>query len=414
MGAVRLDRRSRQWIAGAALLGLVLRLGFGLIYWNARPLTRDEREYLSLARSLVAGDGYVYDREIMDGPVEPFGRAPGYSVFLALSGGGRDVVTEVPASVKIVQSFIGAFGVLVVGGLAFRMAGATAARAAALLAACYPPLVWIAAYALSEALFWPLGLLLAWSFDRAIGARARAGAAAFGVGAFAGLVVLIRAATMVSLPIAGMWLLFQRRLVTALAMAAGLAAVLLPWALRNYEHHGRFVLVASDGGVTFWTGNHPQQPGDGDMAANPWLKADNLALRARHPGLSEEQMEPIYYREAFTWIGTHPLDWIKLEARKAFYLVVPIGPSYRLHSPLYFWASVISYGLLLPVAVAGFVRLGRSRRRTPGLWLMASAAVGVCLVFFPQERFRIPTIDPTLVLCAGAAFLRRAEAEGVA
>jgi hypothetical protein len=186
--------------------------------------------------------------------------------------------------------------------------------------------------------------------------------------------------------------------------------VLLPWAWRNLDHHGRFVLVASDGGVTFWTGNHPWQPGDGDMAANPWLKLDSQALRARHPGLTEEQMEPIYYREAFAWIRANPMDWLALEARKLFYTVVPIGSSYKLHSPLYFWASVLSYGLLLPFSILGFIRLGVWRRRTPGLWIMALAAVGVCLVFFPQERFRIPTIDPTLVICAGAAFLRRAEA----
>jgi hypothetical protein len=27
----------------------------------------------------------------------------------------------------------------------------------------------------------------------------------------------------------------------------------------------------------------------------------------------------------------------------------------------------------------------------------------VSLLFFPQERFRIPVIDPTLILCAAAA-----------
>ena len=47
--------------------------------------------------------------------------------------------------------------------------------------------------------------------------------------------------------------------------------------LRNYAHDGRFVLVASDGGVTFWTGNHPLAIGEGDLAANP-------AAQARQPG----------------------------------------------------------------------------------------------------------------------------------
>ena len=70
-------------------------------------MTRDEREYLSLARSLAAGDGFVYDAAVATGPVEPFGRAPGYPVFLALVGGGRAVTESVPASVKVAQSVVG-------------------------------------------------------------------------------------------------------------------------------------------------------------------------------------------------------------------------------------------------------------------------------------------------------------------
>jgi hypothetical protein len=123
-------------------------------------------------------------------------------------------------------------------------------------------------------------------------------------------------------------------------------------------------------------------------------------------------MEPIYYREALAWIRSSPVDWLALEARKLLYLIVPIGPSYTVHSRLYLWASVLSYGLLLPCAVAGFVRLGRRRGRTPGVWLLAWSAVAVSLLFFPQERFRIPVIDPALILCAGALAAPRREEPG--
>jgi hypothetical protein len=124
-------------------------------------------------------------------------------------------------------------------------------------------------------------------------------------------------------------------------------------------------------------------------------------------------MEPVYYREAFAWIRAHPADWLALEARKLFYLIVPIGPSYTLHSTRYFVASVVSYGVLLPIAVAGFVRLGGRRRRSPGLWLALAASVAVALIFFPQERFRLPVIDPTLIVCAAALWRERPEAAQV-
>jgi hypothetical protein len=179
------------------------------------------------------------------------------------------------------------------------------------------------------------------------------------------------------------------------------AITIAPWTARNWHAYGRPVLVASEGGVTFWTGNHPLAIGDGDLAANPAIKAANLALRAQHPGLSPEEMEGVYYREAFAWIASAPVDWLRLMARKAFYTVVPVGPSYRLHSSLYYWGSVVPYAIVLPFAIAG-IRACRGRASQPrALWLLAASASLVCLVFFPQERFRIPVLDPALIVMAG-------------
>ena len=53
-----------------------------------------------------------------------------------------------------------------------------------------------------------------------------------------------------------------------------------PWTARNAAVYGRFVLVASEGGVTFWTGNHREARGEGDLAANPHLKPLNREFRA--------------------------------------------------------------------------------------------------------------------------------------
>jgi 4-amino-4-deoxy-L-arabinose transferase-like glycosyltransferase len=398
------DRLPVAWLTAAALAGLAARLAFGLLYWTHQPLTRDELEYLSLARSLAAGHGFVYDELLRAGSFVPFGRAPGYPAFIALVGAGGAATTSVPAALKIAQACVGALGVWLVGVIAHRLAGARAARAAAALAAIYPPLVWIAGYAWSEALFWPAGLLVAWLFDRALAQPSRI-AAAIVCGLAVGAGLLIRPGLLLFLPIAGIYLLLRRRVVMLVGLALGVALIVGPWTIRNYVHHGRLMIVASDGGVTFWTGNHPLATGDGDMAANVAIKQDNIRLRAEHPGLTEEAMEPIYYREALAWIAAHPLAWLGLEARKAFYLVAPIGPSYTLHSLRYFVASVVSYGVVLVLAIVGATTRGRHLGRTPGLWMLAASAVLTCLVFFSQERFRIPIIDPALVVLGGAGLV---------
>jgi 4-amino-4-deoxy-L-arabinose transferase-like glycosyltransferase len=403
---VPVETSHRRWIIAFAILGVALRLAFGLGYWVHRPLTRDEVEYLSLARSLAAGRGFVYDEAVLSGPVQPFGRAPGYPLFLALTGGGGPATPSVPASVKLAQSVVGGIGIVLVAILAARVAGRKAGRAAALIAAVYPPLVWLPAYAYSEAVFWPVGLAIALVLDWLMETDRPGGVHAAVAGILTGAGILLRAALTVLLPIVALWLLVRRQLLKLALFALGTAVVLLPWAARNYAHHGRFVLVASDGGVTFWTGNNALATGEGDMAANPDIKIESLRLRREHPDLTEEQMEPVYYREAFSWIRAHPAAWAGLELKKAFYLVVPIGPSYRLHSAAYFVLSALSYAVLLPLAILGVVRAGAARWRTPGLWLMFASAIAVCLVFFPQERFRLPVIDPVLVIFAGTLVSR--------
>jgi hypothetical protein len=393
-----------SFLFAAAAIGLALRLGFGLLYWTGQPLTRDEREYLSLARSVAAGNGFVYDAEVQAAATPPFGRAPGYPAFLAMVGGGRGIVAAVPTPVKVAQSLMGAVGVVILGVLGARLAGSATARAAAIGAAIYPPLVWIASYAFSEAIAWPLGLLAAWLFDRAVDSPAPGGVRALVAGLAIGATALVRPGALMFLLIACGWLAVRLAPRAAIVCLAGALLVVLPWTARNYVRFGRIVLVASEGGVTFWTGNNPGAIGDGDFAANPALRIDSDALRRAHPGLSEEQMEPIYYRDAWSWMRSHPVDWLALEARKAFYLVVPIGPSYRVHSVLYYASSLLSYSAALILAVAGSFRLGARRRRIVGVWLLAASAVVTCLIFFSQERFRIPAIDPALLLCASGVW----------
>ncbi len=397
MTAARTRLPRSVWLAAG--LGVVLRLAFGLAYWVNEPLTRDEIEYLTLARNLADGRGLTLAAE--DGAHDAFGRAPGYPAFLALLGAAPDPA-GVPTRVKIAQALVGGIGVVLVALLAARLAGTRAALVAAWLAAAYPPLVWIAARAFSEALFWPVSVAAILLFDRATDRTPRGHSALVGAGVVAGLALLIRPGFVFFVPLAALWLAVRHHPVAAVTFCAGAVLCVAPWTARNAYHHGRFVLVAPTGGVNFWIGNHPLATGDGDMAANVDLKRAHQALRAEHPQLSEEQMEPVYYREALAWIRAEPAAWARLQFRKVFYFVVPIGSSYRLHSTRYIVASLVSFGLLAVVSLAGLWRLGRDSAASPGLWLALGTALVASLVFFPQERYRISTLDPLLLAAAGA------------
>ena len=399
---------ARRLILGAAVLGLVVRLAFGLLYWTGKPLTHDEREYLALARSVSAGRGFVYDAAHETGTAQQFGRAPVYPLFLSLIGAGAEEYPASPARVKIAQAIVGAIGVWLIGTIALRTAGVTGSVAAALIAAVYPPLVWICAYVLSETLYSTIALAAVLMADRGLDRAGAAGRSSAGrswmlaAGVATGIAILARPAMIFFLPLAIAWMWWQRRAALGVLLVVTALAVVAPWTARNARVFHRFVLVASEGGVTFWTGNHPLARGEGDMAANPEIKRAEIAFREQRPGLTAEQLEPLFYRDALRYIAAHPVWWLGLLLRKAFYTVVPIGPSYTLHSTAYLAASVASYLLLLPVAAWGWWSR-RRERPAEALFVLAVSAVLAGLVFFPQERFRIPVIDPSLIVCAAAA-----------
>jgi 4-amino-4-deoxy-L-arabinose transferase-like glycosyltransferase len=398
-----------QWSRGVAVamgVGLLVRLLFAFGYWVDKPLTHDEQEYLHLAQNMADGHGLTYDppRGSMD--VERFGRAPLYPVVLSFVA--RLVSpTYLVTATRILQSIFGALSILLIALIARQAAGAGAGTIAGWIAALYPPLVWLPAYVLSESLYLPLALANVLLLGRIVTGTSSPSWLLAACGVVGGLAALTRPVHLIFLLLAGVWLLLRWQVRWAMLIAVGALVVTAPWTVRNYQQYGRFVLIASEGGITFWTGNHPLSPGEGDMAANPEIKRDNQRLRAEHPGLTAEELEPIYYREALGRIASRPLWWVGLELRKLFYLIVPIGPSYTLHSARYLIATLVSYFVLLPLGGAGLVMLVRQGRSPQAPWLLLISAIVASLIFFPQERFRIPSIDPVLIVGAAAVLAQR-------
>jgi hypothetical protein len=67
---------------------------------------------------------------------------------------------------------------------------------------------------------------------------------------------------------------------------------------------------------------------------------------------------------------------------------------------------VIPYTLLVPFAVAGVRRLLRRENAATPLLLLAASVVLTALIFFPHERYRIPVLDPTVIVAAAVVFAK--------
>jgi 4-amino-4-deoxy-L-arabinose transferase-like glycosyltransferase len=234
-------------VAAAVGVGLVVRLLFAFGYWVDKPLTHDEQEYLHLAQNAAAGRGLTYDPPEGPAPVERFGRAPLYPLLLSVVSRITPPV-HLLSAIRIAQSLLGAVAVLLLALVARQAAGPSAGTIAAWIAALYPPLVWQPSYVLSEALYVPLAfanvLLLAHAIER----RHQASVSSWVLvtcGVLGGLAALTRPVHVVFLIVAGVWLLLRRHGQWAILLAIGALVVIAPWTARNYQQHGRLVLIAS-------------------------------------------------------------------------------------------------------------------------------------------------------------------------
>lgn len=404
-------------VAVALVVGLAARLAFSLVYWHDKPLTHDEQEYLAYGINIARGAGFT---RTLPGAFEgentlAFSRAPLYPAFLAavfrVTGVPAAMPIAVPSVVQVSQAVVGCVGVWLASLIATRMSGPATGAMAAWLTALWPSQVWLSAYALSEVLYAPLvfgaayaaGAALDWH-DRPASESPRLSPVIAGL--VMGLAALTRSAAL-AFALVTAWL-FWRRLSWRAAAAFVLATtcVVAPWTWRNALVHGRLIPVAADGGVNLWIGNHPYATGEGDMATNVPLKRAHRAVVSSHPGAGPEVLDEVFGREALRWIVESPMRVARLVAVKAFYAVVPIGPSYRAHSTMYAVASAVPYAVALPFAIAAVARWRRLTRPPVMLIALAGSAWLLMLVFFPHERYRLPAIDPVVIVLA-AAWLTR-------
>ena len=284
---------------------------------------------------------------------------------------------------------------------------------AAWLMALWPSQVWMSAYALSEVLYAPLVLGATLALGAALDWHGRVPATARRVtplavaGLCLGCAALTRSAALAFLVVGCALVWWRLSFVHAAVLALAAILVVAPWTWRNWRVHERVIPVAADAGVNLWIGNHPLATGEGDLATNTPLKQAYRARIADHPGRGPEALDGLFAREALGWLAESPARLAWLAARKAFYAIVPVGPSYRAHSRAYVLASVVPYAIALPLAVAATLGWRAFGRPPIALLALVASAWLLMLVFFPHERYRLPVIDPALVVLTSVWVTRR-------
>ncbi len=365
----------------------------------------DDVEFNNLALRVSQGEGYVGDQ----GQPTSF-RAPGWPLFLA--GIYRLAGPCVPL-VYAVLCFLGAVACVLTYILARELIAEGPARVAGLLAAFYLPHIYFSAGFLSEALFVPCLTLGIWLFLKA---RQRssltllilAGLAlswATLTRPFALLVWPILLAVLALTP-SSRW----SRLPKMLAFTAAFFACIIPWTIRNQHVHGRFVLVATNGGSTFYGGNNERVAHEFRQLGN-WLSTEELPHRdwiVTAP--TEVEHDKREWQLGLDWLRDHPTAVPLLAGYKLARLILWL-PDFDGGSRWFYAVRFLGYAPFLFLMILGLWRGVRSFGWSWD-WLIVHGAllatIATALLFWGSPRFRDANM-PFLMLYAalGVATLRR-------
>jgi Flp pilus assembly protein TadD len=365
-------------------------------------LLGDSRGYDIWAQQIAAGDWMGRD-VFYQAPLYPYFLGVVYSLF------GRDLMV-----LRLVQAVLGAVACVALADAVKRLVSPRAGLIAGVMLALYPPAIFFDAL-VQKSVLDVLFICLALAIIARIVADGDTPGRWLTLGAVLGALALTRENAVVLAAIVVVWALTRQRR-EALVVVAGLAMVLLPVALRNYNVGGGFYLTTSQFGSNLYIGNNPRADGSymslREGRGSPEYErvdATELAQAARGRALTPAEVSRYWTEQTWAYISARPDEWLRLLARKAWLLVssteiidTESQESHAEHSvALRLVGAVWHFGVLFPLAVIGAIVLWPDR---PRLWpvyaLTAAYAISV-IAFYVVARYRLPLV-PFLVVFASA------------
>lgn len=411
-------------VAVAAVVGLVARAVWA--NYASRPPQGlfDPVRYVGYAQVIADGKGMI---EPWSGHPTAY-YPPGYPWFLGvlawLTSPFTDAVWSVAAAV---QAVLGAATVVLGAMVARRLAGAVAGVVAAVVLAVYPNLVFHSAAVLGETLYNFLFMAfcvvcLGRSWPESLTARRSLLA-----GLTLGAAILVRPISLAVVPVVlvAWWTAHHDRarlLRHGALLLAGVAALVLPWTVRNAARMDAFVPMSTNTGDNLCIGHGAGATGafsaredcatDHNFLDGPAseIAADREKTRLALDAIADDPgREPwlLWRRFWFMWVRDGDHDGLLAVQSYRTDRFIPETTEARLA-----YGADVVYWVVAATGVGGLVVLVR-RRRPEDLFLVGAAVMtaAVPLAFFGDSRFKVPVI-PLLIVASGVLAERAASRWG--
>ncbi len=396
---------NRRWLLLILTLSLLARVVAAL--WlgdqaNAVSGASDQTSYDTLAQRLLAGKGFSFPTDWY-----PFTRANEptahwsflYTLYLA---GVYAIVGHHPLAARLLQVLVSILNLWLTYRIGRRLFGEWSGVAAAALAGVYAYLLFFSAVLMTQS-FYVLALLVSINLALELAKHSRRMNWIF-LGLALGVGILLRQTLLLFTPILFAWLWWKnknasetiriRSRVSGFLIALGvIAALVLPWTLRNYFVYQDFLLLNSNGGFWLYSSNHPAQ----GTNFNPNYVAP---LPENLQGLSEPSLDRALYREAFRFIVADPTRFLLLTLNrfKDYFWLLPAEQSSLISN----FSRLFSFTLYLPLFLYGLVLSRGNWRACLPLYLYVGFDAALHLTSWAAPRYRLPS-DAVMMVFAGLA-----------
>ena len=377
----------------------------------------DEEYHLQCAAQINSDDGF---------PRVAYFRAPAYLYFVAIV----DRVTgDTRYYSRLLQILIGSLLPAIMLILARRLSTAPCANVVAWITVLYPSFIFFETTLLLESFMAIFTATLLWSLMRCEDKPT------IGKFAVAGLIIGVTAITrpnilVVFLPLA-FWFIVTvarketraRLLARAATLVVACGLVILPVTIRNAVVSDDFVLVAWQGGINFFLGNH--QESNGWSAAGPgmdgtWrsIMVGSVQEAENDVGkyLKPSEISDYWYSRAKSEITADISGWLgrlftkcrllingyEIPNDQSIYYARNWSPIFRVlvtESPVYF-----PYGILAPLAILGAILMLADWRRWLLVYVIGGTWAVTIVLFFVNARFRVPLLPLMILFAVPACF----------
>ncbi len=199
------------------------------------------------------------------------------------------------------------------------------------------------------------------------------------------------------------------RLVT---LAVATVIVVAPWTMRNFRVHGQLVLVATNGGSTFYGGNNDVVAAK-TKAIGTWVSTRKLTGRELIDATPNEVAhDKLEWQLGRAWLHEHPSQVPLLMSAKVARSLLPDVDS---PNRKYVLLNLVGYTPYLLLMLVGIARCVLHRELRSNKWVVIhGTTIATALIFWGSPRFRDANLPVLMVYCAAGVCRLSKRAEPLA